>query len=205
MEELVKLKPCPFCGGEAEIYKKLDNYFPDRYYPRCLTQHCIGRNRTTYYRTEEAAIKAWNKRDTGAKELINPFANDPFAIVYKAFQNLYPDKKCVIYWEPREIKDEEGNGYVGMTHFANDGDITVEISVNMFIGDAVETLAHELAHVAVGASEEHGEEWEKAFDAIHEEFDRIGIEMFGEDSGTAIEVSDGKGGVDPSRLKNTNE
>ena len=160
-----------------------------------------GRSKWTCASEYDGIVKQKEVKIVDKLEMINPFENDPFAIVYKAFQNLYPDKKCVIYWEPREIKDEEGNGYVGMTHFANDGDITVEISVNMFIGDAVETLAHELAHVAVGASEEHGEEWEKAFDAIHEEFERIGIEMFGEDSGTAIEVSDGKGGVDPSRIK----
>ena len=134
------------------------------------------------------------------RDMISPFTNDPFSMVYKAFQNLYPGKECVIYWQPEEMKDDEGNGYVGMTHFADDGKITIEISVRMFIGDAVETLAHELAHVAVGAEEEHGEEWEKAFDSIHEEFDRIGNEMFGEDSGVAVEVSDGKGGVDPSRL-----
>lgn len=135
------------------------------------------------------------------KRMESPFENDPFAMVYKAFQNLYPGKECVIYWEPEEIKDDEGNSYVGMTHFADDGKITIEIRVNMFIGDAVETLAHELAHVAVGSAEEHGEKWEKAFDAIHEEFDRIGNELFGEDTGIAIEVSDGKGGVDPSRLE----
>lgn len=133
--------------------------------------------------------------------MTNPFKNDPFAIVYKAFQNLYPDKKCVIYWEPGKISDDEGNEYVGMTHFAKDGEITVEVSVNMFIGDAVETLAHELAHVAAGSAEAHGEEWEKVFDAIHNEYDRIGNEMFGEDSGVAVEVSDGKGGLDPSRVR----
>ena len=133
--------------------------------------------------------------------MVNPFINDPFSMVYKAFQNLYPGKECVIYWQPEEMKDEEGQGYVGMTHFADDGEITVEISANLFVGDAVETLAHELAHVAVGASEDHGEVWEKAFDDIHAEFDRIGNEMFGKDTGVAIEVSDGKGGVDPSRLE----
>ena len=127
----------------------------------------------------------------------SPFVNDPFAIVYQAFKNLYPDKDCEIMWQPVEMKDEEGKGYVGLTTFADDGTITVEISVYMKIGDAVETLAHELAHVAVGASEDHGEVWENTFDAIHEEFDRIGNEMFGKDSGVAVEVSDGKGGLDP--------
>lgn len=131
----------------------------------------------------------------------SPFENDAFAIVYQAFKNLYPEKECVIWWQSGEMKDEEGNGYVGLTTFADDGEIIVEVSINMFVGDAVETLAHELAHVAVGASEEHGEEWEKAFDAIHNEYDRLGDEMFGKDTRVAVEVSDGKGGVDPSRLE----
>ena len=135
----------------------------------------------------------------------SPFKNDPFAIAYQAFKNLYPDKDCEIIWQPEEMKDDKGNGYVGMTNFSDDGEITVEVSVFMKIGDAVETLAHELAHVAVGASEEHGEEWEKAFDAIHAEYDRIGNEMYGEDSGTAVEVSGGKGGLDPSRYEHITE
>lgn len=129
------------------------------------------------------------------KRMESPFENDPFAMVYQGFKRLYPDKDCKIFWNPDEMKDDEGNGYIGMTHFADDGEVTVEISVYMPIVEAVETFAHELAHVAVGASEEHGEVWEKAFDAIHEEFDKIGVEMFGEDSGTDVEVSDGKGGL----------
>ena len=133
--------------------------------------------------------------------MVSPYINDPFAMVYQAFQNLYPEKdlsRITIWWEPNEMKDEDGDGFVGMTHFANDGDITIFISIKIPVADAVETLAHELAHVAVGAGEDHGEVWEKAFDAIHAEFDRIGNEMFGVDSGVPVEVSDGKGGLDPA-------
>ena len=50
----------------------------------------------------------------------SPFVNDPFAIVYQAFKNLYPDKDCEIMWQPVEMKDEEGKGYVGLTTFADD-------------------------------------------------------------------------------------
>ena len=126
----------------------------------------------------------------------SPFMNDPFAIVYKAFKNLYPDKECSIEWQPEEMIDDEGNGYVGMTTFADDGNVYVEISIALPAKDAVETLAHELAHVVAGEEEAHGEEWENAFNAIHAEYDRIGDEMFGEDSRVSVTVADGKGGYD---------
>ena len=126
----------------------------------------------------------------------SPFSNDPFAMVYQAFKNLYPDKDCVCVWQPEEIKDDDGHDFCGMTTFADD-EVIVDISVRLPVADAIETLAHELAHVAAGEQEAHGEKWEAAFDAIHAEFDRIGNEMFGEDSGVAVEVSDGKGGWQP--------
>lgn len=129
----------------------------------------------------------------------SPFINDPFAMVYQGFKRLYPDKECEINWEPREITGEDGKKCVGVTTFTKDGSIVVDISVKIPVADAVETLAHELAHVAVGEKEGHNEKWEKAFDAIHEEFDKIGVEMFGEDTAVAVEVSDGKGGYDPER------
>ena len=44
----------------------------------------------------------------------------------------------------------------------------------------VETLAHELAHVAVGVEHEHDAVWEEAFDKIFAEYNRLGEEMFGE-------------------------
>lgn len=126
----------------------------------------------------------------------SPFSNDPFAMVYQAFKNLYPDKDCVCVWQPEEIKDDAGHDFCGMTTFA-DGEVIVDISVRLPVADAIETLAHELAHVAAGEQEAHGEKWEAAFDAIHAEFDRIGNEMFGEDSGVAVQVADGKGGWQP--------
>lgn len=42
-----------------------------------------------------------------------------------------------------------------------------------------ETLGHELAHVAVGPEHEHDEVWKAAFDAIFDEYNKIGDEMFG--------------------------
>ena len=51
----IKLLPCPFCGGKAELQKgmcELDNYV------MCL--EC--RSKTKLYNTKESAIKKWNTR-----------------------------------------------------------------------------------------------------------------------------------------------
>lgn len=52
----MKLKPCPFCGGEANIQE--DNLFGTfiPYCPNCLTQK--GR-----FSSRESAIEAWNRRE----------------------------------------------------------------------------------------------------------------------------------------------
>lgn len=52
-----KLKPCPFCGGEAlaMMYRNRGAY----------TVCCaVCNSRTAEFANEEAAIKAWNKRST---------------------------------------------------------------------------------------------------------------------------------------------
>lgn len=57
MSEL-KLKPCPFCGGEAEIRKYVNGYniwFCARCDSCKITQ-------TSTTQTEQQAIAAWNRR-----------------------------------------------------------------------------------------------------------------------------------------------
>lgn len=60
------LKPCPFCGGEAEIsWTQTSTPHP---YARCkfgttLTPMCAGATFFTYrYNTEQEAAEAWNRR-----------------------------------------------------------------------------------------------------------------------------------------------
>lgn len=110
-------------------------------------------------------------------ELRNPFVNDPLALVWLAFTNLYPDKECDCYFAT--LKDEgEETGY-GLTTFFDDSRPAVYIDISLPIYNAAEILAHELAHIAVGADADHNEEWESAFEAINVEYDRLGELLYG--------------------------
>ena len=104
--------------------------------------------------------------------MTSPFVNDPFAIVWQAFKNLYPDKDCICQFAVLDA-DKSGKAPYGVTDFQPDGRVFVFVDGNMKIADAVEVFAHELAHVAVGIDADHGEEWEAAFDAIFNEYNRI--------------------------------
>lgn len=117
----------------------------------------------------------------------SPFANDPFSMVYAAFKKLYPDKDCTCYWEPKSNwepdneADSQGTGEMtfGETQWSDDGQVTVLVAGDIAVYNAVEILAHELAHVAVGKDAEHGPEWETAFEAIFSEYNRMGEKLFG--------------------------
>lgn len=51
-----KIKPCPFCGGEAEVHTSYEN--PDVFNVRCT--QCFAR--TGWHHTPENAVRAWNAR-----------------------------------------------------------------------------------------------------------------------------------------------
>lgn len=56
---MTKLKPCPFCGGEAKMERTPINPY---YYVICTNLECdatVGR----FQPTEEEAAAAWNRRD----------------------------------------------------------------------------------------------------------------------------------------------
>ena len=71
-----ELKPCPFCGAEAEIYPEVDRIMGKFWYIRC--KKCFSRGSKIYESAGrelgpqeeyaaitgawEKAIKAWNKR-----------------------------------------------------------------------------------------------------------------------------------------------
>lgn len=110
------------------------------------------------------------------------FVNDPFELVAKAFSNLYPDKKYMACFES-QLDDVDGKPVYGFTQFS-DGEIPViAVSAELTIKDATEIFAHELAHVAAGKEDGHGEKWEQEFEKIFQEYHRIGKEMFEEQDG----------------------
>ena len=116
----------------------------------------------------------------------NPFKNDPFALVWLAYKNLY-NKPCEVWWDVHEYT---GNDEVfGQTIFPDDGGVPqVFIYADHPVNVQTETFGHELAHIAVGEEHDHDEVWEAAFDAIFNEYNRICEEMFpkkdGENDGT---------------------
>lgn len=102
-----------------------------------------------------------------------------FALVWKAFKNLYPDKDCVCIWADEIEPEKDGGERYGATVFYDDESVDVIVSTKLSVADAVEVFTHELAHVADGKDNEaHGESWEKAFDAIFDEYDRLCNELF---------------------------
>ena len=111
-----------------------------------------------------------------------PFKNDPFAIIWQAFKNLYPNKECeVMYDQHIDDEEKEHENEYGFTHFPLDGSIpTVIIFAEHNLNIQTETLAHELAHVAVGYAEDHNEVWKEAFHNIFDEYNRLLAEIFGE-------------------------
>ena len=107
----------------------------------------------------------------------SPFQNDPFVLLAEAFGALYPEKQYIAFLNPNLV-DEEGNTVYGVTTFPDDGSWPIiEVSAAMLFEDAVETFAHELAHVATQENFDHGMEWGDAFARIQTEFNRIALQM----------------------------
>ena len=113
------------------------------------------------------------------KLMQSPFENDPFCLLLEAFKELYPEKvgNFQAIWNP-DIKD----GF-GRTGFGDGKPPLIELNANEPVVIQTETFAHELAHVAVGIEAGHGKEWQKAFDRIHERYEKLCEELFCEGDG----------------------
>ena len=58
-EKLIDLKPCPFCGGEADVIEHLFHRLDSSYGLQC--KKCKAET-YQFYESEEKAIEAWNRR-----------------------------------------------------------------------------------------------------------------------------------------------
>ena len=105
------------------------------------------------------------------------FKNCPFQMLDTCFKKLFPNVRYEAYFQP-DLKDDEGNEIYGLTTFTADGEIEILIGLQLSINDTVETFAHELAHAGVGVEHEHDDVWEKAFDDLFDEYNKLGEEMF---------------------------
>jgi Lar family restriction alleviation protein len=64
----MKLKPCPFCGGEARIYStEFGDCHPVEYYGvTCDTEGCwVYENSESWHDTKKEAADEWNNRREG--------------------------------------------------------------------------------------------------------------------------------------------
>ena len=67
-----ELKPCPFCGGEADISDEGTGTEPFRYWVYCPNNACFVEG-TAAYATEAEAIEAWNTRADDNDEAVTCF------------------------------------------------------------------------------------------------------------------------------------
>ena len=76
------------------------------------------------------------------KGMKTPFKNDIFALIWKAFKNLYPDKDCECYWQPNIRDEEDGTPVYGLTDFGGGGTIAIFVTPSLSVADAAEIFAH---------------------------------------------------------------
>ena len=95
------------------------------------------------------------------------FVFEPIQTAIKAAQNVFPDLKAEIQFNP-EL------GIAGVTTFPSDGSTPlIDINAGLPFYAAVEQIMHELAHVAVRTDEEHIDAWHRAHDAIKVEYQKL--------------------------------
>ena len=80
----IKLLPCPFCGGEAELIKRKSN-FPYIHGVWCIRCNC----RTSFEKSEEIAIEKWNNRNP-VEDVLERLEAE--CIKYKNEWNTYDDE-----------------------------------------------------------------------------------------------------------------
>lgn len=82
-----KLKPCPFCGGEAELQQEIGKFFREafiHYRVVCKDSRCRGASYNTWVDKPEA-IKAWNTRAVQPCETCSQI-NNPDSFIFHLLQ-----------------------------------------------------------------------------------------------------------------------
>lgn len=93
---------------------------------------------------------------------------DPIATVIGIFEKHYPGKRATVVYQPIGEEVEA----CGLTEFPDDGsDPIIIIDPTIPFEGVVETLAHELAHVAE-PDDEHGCLWHAAFEFLENEYNK---------------------------------
>lgn len=57
-----KLKPCPFCGGNAKVETYKHPYGHTMYWVGCANEKCDVFPETPGYSERRNAVRSWNKR-----------------------------------------------------------------------------------------------------------------------------------------------
>jgi len=70
MNTIEALKPCPFCGGEADTFERVGKADKLRYTAECNTEECVLYEMTLHNSspTRKEAIKAWNTETLKAEK-----------------------------------------------------------------------------------------------------------------------------------------
>lgn len=97
--------------------------------------------------------------------------DNPWQKIIDAAENVKQGIDCYIQIDP-ELECPP----FGETCWIDSGEVAISLAGGVTIEQSLEILAHELAHVIAGESAEHGMEWESAFQAILEQYNKIAFD-----------------------------
>lgn len=138
--------------------------------PKCGSGGVFETCKPTYDYIYRECSYDWSTKPTTPKKL--KIANNPFDKILDIFENNYPE----IAEKITEISfaNITNKNVFGSTEFQDNGKIIIHIGIKgkynkpLGIEDSTEILAHELAHAIAGIGAEHNQEWENAFERLHQ-------------------------------------
>lgn len=91
-----KLKPCPFCGGEAHI-KEVVSACETLYTVGCSDIECMGFETLLCKPTKEEAIVAWNRRAESTCHM-DLTETDTYELTYRTWECSECGRSCEELW-----------------------------------------------------------------------------------------------------------